>query len=39
MDPPWTQDWKPDEEEEFEDEDGNVFPKKMYDQLKQQGII
>lgn len=34
-----TSEWKPSEEEEFEDDDGNVFPKKMYDDLKRQGYI
>lgn len=31
--------WKPEEEEEFEDAEGNVFDKKNYDQLKRQGLI
>lgn len=34
-----TSSWKPDEEEEFEDDEGNVFNKKTYDDLKRQGII
>jgi len=31
--------WKPDEEEELEDDEGNVWNKKTYDDLKRQGII
>jgi len=31
--------WKPEEEEEFEDADGNVFNKKTYDDLRRQGLI
>jgi splicing factor 3A subunit 3 len=31
--------WKPEEEEEFEDDQGNVFNKKTYEDLKRQGII
>lgn len=31
--------WEPDEEEEFEDDEGNVFNKKTYEDLKRQGII
>jgi splicing factor 3A subunit 3 len=31
--------WRPEEEEEFEDDQGNVFNKKTYDDLKRQGII
>lgn len=34
-----TSGWKPDEEEEFEDDEGNVWNKKTYDDLKRQGII
>lgn len=34
-----TSGWKPDDEEEYEDEDGNVFNKKTYEDLKRQGII
>lgn len=34
-----TAGWQPDEEEEFEDDEGNVFNKKTYDDLKRQGII
>jgi len=31
--------WKPEEEEEFEDNEGNVFNKKTYDDLRRQGLI
>ena len=31
--------WNPEIEEEFEDNDGNVFKKSMYDQLKRQGVV
>jgi splicing factor 3A subunit 3 len=31
--------WKPDVEEEFEDKEGNVFNKKIYEDLKRQGLI
>jgi len=31
--------WKPEEEEEFEDADGRVFNKKTYDDLKRQGLL
>lgn len=31
--------WKADDEEEYEDAEGNVFNKKMYDELKRQGLI
>ncbi|KAJ0753112.1 putative transcription factor C2H2 family [Helianthus annuus] len=31
--------WHPDSEEEFEDEEGNVYNKKTYDDLKRQGLI
>jgi len=34
-----TSGWKPEDEEEYEDEDGNVFNKKTYEDLKRQGII
>jgi len=34
-----TSSWKPEEEEEFEDDEGNVFNKKTYEDLKRQGII
>lgn len=34
-----TSGWRPDEEEEFEDDEGNVFNKKTYEDLKRQGII
>ena len=34
-----TSGWKPEDEEEYEDDDGNVFNKKTYDDLKRQGII
>ena len=32
-------DWRADEDEEFEDEEGNVFKKKTYDDLKRQGLL
>lgn len=31
--------WKPEEEEEFEDKDGNVYDKKTFDDLKRQGLV
>ncbi|KAK9077199.1 hypothetical protein SSX86_005535 [Deinandra increscens subsp. villosa] len=31
--------WRPDLEEEFEDQDGNVYNKKTYDDLQRQGLI
>ena len=31
--------WNPEREEEFEDNEGNVFKKSMYDQLKRQGVV
>lgn len=31
--------WIPDNEEEFEDNEGNVFIKSMYDKLKRQGVV
>jgi len=31
--------WKPEEEEEFEDNDGNVFNKKTFEDLRRQGLI
>jgi len=31
--------WNPSEEEEFEDNEGNVFNKCTYEQLKRQGVI
>ena len=31
--------FKPDYEEEFEDQEGNVLPRKVYIDLKRQGII
>lgn len=31
--------FKPDYEEEFEDEEGNVLPRKVYIDLKRQGLI
>ena len=34
-----TSGWKPEDEEEFEDDEGNVFNKKTYEDLKRQGII
>ena len=32
-------DWKAEVEEEFEDKDGNVYYKKLYDDLVRQNII
>jgi len=32
-------DWKPEMEEEFEDKEGNVFNKKVYQDLKRQGLL
>ncbi|KAL6052708.1 Splicing factor 3A subunit 3 [Balamuthia mandrillaris] len=34
-----TADWRPDEEMEFEDEEGNVMNKKTYEDLKAQGLL
>lgn len=34
-----SQSWDPEREEEFEDNDGNVFKKQTYDQLRRQGVI
>ncbi|CAG8549036.1 25773_t:CDS:2 [Dentiscutata erythropus] len=34
-----TDEFKPDTMEEFEDQDGNVFNKKTYDDLKRQGLL
>ena len=31
--------WKAEEEEEFEDADGNVLSRKMYDDMVREGII
>ena len=31
--------WKPEQEEEFEDSQGNVVNKKIYEDLKRQGLI
>ena len=31
--------FKPDYEEEFEDQDGNVLPRKVYIDMKRQGLI
>ncbi|KAF5790505.1 putative splicing factor 3A subunit 3 [Helianthus annuus] len=31
--------WHPGSEEEFEDEEGNVYNKKTYDDLERQGLI
>ena len=31
--------WKPEDEEEFEDGEGNVYNKKTFEDLKRQGII
>ena len=31
--------WKPEEDEEFEDRDGNVYSKKVYDDLQRQGLL
>jgi splicing factor 3A subunit 3 len=34
-----TREWKPEAEEEFEDREGNVFNKKLYDDLRAQGLL
>ena len=34
-----TGSWKPDQDEEFEDGDGNVYNRKTYEDLKRQGLI
>jgi len=34
-----NKEWKPDVEEEFEDREGNVFNKKIYQDLKRQGLL
>ena len=34
-----VREWNPDREEELEDNEGNVFNKKMYDDLRRQGLI
>jgi len=34
-----TQEWKPDDEMEFEDREGNVFNKKTYEDLAKQGLL
>jgi splicing factor 3A subunit 3 len=34
-----TEGWKPEAEEECEDEEGNVYTKKTYMDLKRQGLI
>lgn len=31
--------WKPEDEEEYEDADGNVFNKKTYLELQRQGLV
>jgi splicing factor 3A subunit 3 len=31
--------WKPDQDEEFEDTEGNVFDKKTYEDLARQGML
>lgn len=31
--------WNPEKEEELEDYDGNVYSKKMYEDLRRQGLI
>jgi splicing factor 3A subunit 3 len=31
--------WRPENDEEFEDEEGNVFNKKTFDDLKRQGLL
>ena len=31
--------WKPEQEEEFEDSQGNVVNKKIYEDLKRQGLL
>jgi splicing factor 3A subunit 3 len=34
-----TREFKPDEDEEFEDHEGNVYNKKTYEDLRRQGLI
>jgi len=34
-----SKEWKPEEEEEFEDKEGHVYNKKTYDDLKRQGLV
>jgi len=31
--------WNPEQDEEYEDKDGNVFNKKTYDDMVRQGIL
>lgn len=33
------EEWRPDQEEEFEDTDGNIYSKKLYEDLVRQGVI
>ncbi len=35
----WEEAWKPEQEEEYEDREGNVFNKKTYEDLKRQGLL
>jgi len=34
-----SREWKPDDEMEFEDAEGNVFNKKTYEDLQRQGLL
>ena len=34
-----AREWRPENDEEMEDKQGNVFKKKTFDDLKRQGII
>jgi splicing factor 3A subunit 3 len=34
-----TTQWKPEDEEEYEDAEGNVYSKKTYELLKKQGLL
>jgi splicing factor 3A subunit 3 len=31
--------WRPDEDEEYEDDEGNVYNRKTFEDLKRQGLI
>ena len=34
-----VKEWRPDEEEEYEDDEGNVYNRKTFEDLKRQGLI
>jgi splicing factor 3A subunit 3 len=34
-----TTQWKPEDEEEYEDAEGNVYSKKTYELLRKQGLL